>query len=174
MSHPRAARRSTATSALLHAWVTHPRSVYWEMQGASLDDVATRVPPDRREPAPRRLARPGRRRAGVPRRDLRPRTTASWPALPELRPGDLGMHVLVAPDRRPGARLHPRGVPRGDGALLRRPGRTPRGRRARRPQRADPRPEHGGRLPEARDDAPCATKEAALSFCTRDDHEGGQ
>ncbi|GAA1742650.1 GNAT family N-acetyltransferase [Aeromicrobium alkaliterrae] len=24
---------------LLHAWVTHPRSVYWEMQGASVDDV---------------------------------------------------------------------------------------------------------------------------------------
>ena len=26
---------------LLHAWVTHPRSVYWEMQDASLDDVRT-------------------------------------------------------------------------------------------------------------------------------------
>lgn len=24
---------------LLHAWVTHPRSVYWQMQGASVDDV---------------------------------------------------------------------------------------------------------------------------------------
>lgn len=24
---------------LLHGWVTHPRSVYWEMQGASLEDV---------------------------------------------------------------------------------------------------------------------------------------
>lgn len=24
---------------LLHAWVTHPRSVYWEMQSASRDDV---------------------------------------------------------------------------------------------------------------------------------------
>lgn len=26
---------------LLHAWVTHPRSVYWQMQGTSLEDVRT-------------------------------------------------------------------------------------------------------------------------------------
>ena len=26
---------------LLHAWVTHPRSVYWQMQDASLEDVRT-------------------------------------------------------------------------------------------------------------------------------------
>ena len=27
--------------ALLHAWVTHPRSVFWGMQGATLEDVHT-------------------------------------------------------------------------------------------------------------------------------------
>ncbi len=26
---------------LLHAWVTHPRSAFWMMQDASLDDVRT-------------------------------------------------------------------------------------------------------------------------------------
>ncbi len=112
-----------------------------------------RVPPDRREPAPPRLARPRRRRAGVPRRDLRPRPRRARRAARAAtrRPG----HARARrPDRHPRARVHPRRLRRGPGALLRRPGSTPRGRRARRPQPADPGPEHRVRLPRGPDDHP--------------------
>lgn len=93
---------------LLHAWVTHPRSVFWMMQGASVDDV-------RREYAdivasPHHDAWLGR--------TLR-RGSGTGPAVPsflaetydpahsplvghhDTQPGDLGMHVLVAPTDTP-------------------------------------------------------------------------
>lgn len=96
---------------LLHAWVTHPRSVFWMMQGASVDDV-------RREYAdivasPHHDAWLGRTGLGG--------GAGAWPAegtpsfLAETydpahsplvghhdtQPGDLGMHVLVAPTDTP-------------------------------------------------------------------------
>ncbi len=60
--------------ALLHEWVTHPRSAFWMMQEATVAEV--------REEYARIAADPHH----SPLADL-----------PELEPGDLGMHVLVAP-----------------------------------------------------------------------------
>lgn len=87
-------------AALLHSWVTHPRSVFWGMQDASPDQVRAEytamgddphhdaflglvddVPQfltERYDPAHRELA-----------------------GVPEIQPGDVGMHVLVAPTDRP-------------------------------------------------------------------------
>jgi hypothetical protein len=85
---------------LLHAWVTHPRSVFWQMQGASAADVATEY---------RRIAADPHHDAWLGRVDGAPAFLAETydPAhselagLPELRPGDLGMHVLVSPTETP-------------------------------------------------------------------------
>lgn len=105
---------------LLHAWVTHPRSVFWMMQGASVDDV-------RREYAdivasPHHDAWLGRTGlgggavgpGGTPR--LRGRAAEGTPSflaetydpahsplasIHRTQPGDLGMHVLVAPTDTP-------------------------------------------------------------------------
>lgn len=85
---------------LLHAWVTHPRSVYWEMQDASLDDVATEYG---------RIVADPHHHAWLGRVDGEPAFLAETydPAysplrdLPEIAPGDLGMHVLVAPTDSP-------------------------------------------------------------------------
>lgn len=96
---------------LLHAWVTHPRSVFWMMQGASVDDV-------RREYAdivasPHHDAWLGRTGPGG--------GAGAWPAegtpsflaetydpahsplasIHRTQPGDLGMHMLVAPTDTP-------------------------------------------------------------------------
>ena len=93
---------------LLHAWVTHPRSVFWMMQGASVDDV-------RREYAdivasPHHDAWLGRtRRRGSGTGPAEPSFLAETydPAYSPLvghhdtQPGDLGMHVLVAPTDTP-------------------------------------------------------------------------
>ncbi|TQL67848.1 siderophore synthetase component [Nocardioides albertanoniae] len=83
----------------VHAWVTHPRSAYWMMLDASVDDVAE-------EHA--RIARHPHHDAWLGRVDGEPAFLVETydPArselggivgLPELAPGDLGMHVLVAP-----------------------------------------------------------------------------
>ncbi|MDN4160561.1 GNAT family N-acetyltransferase [Nocardioides abyssi] len=85
--------------ALLHAWVTHPRSAFWLMQGASVADV-------REEYAA--VAADPHHQAWLGRVDGEPAFLAETydPALSthsplrdlsDLRPGDLGMHVLVAP-----------------------------------------------------------------------------
>ncbi|WP_377325560.1 GNAT family N-acetyltransferase [Pimelobacter simplex] len=81
---------------VLHAWVTHPRSVYWMMQGASRADV--------RDEYDGIVANP-HHHAWLGRVDGRPTFLAETydPAhsplagLPEIADGDLGMHVLVAP-----------------------------------------------------------------------------
>ncbi|WP_456564275.1 GNAT family N-acetyltransferase [Blastococcus sp. SYSU D00695] len=81
---------------LLHPWVTSPRSAYWLMQGAGRDDVRaayTAITAD-----PDHDAWLGRI-AGVPAfltETYDPRTRelpGHWAA----EPGDVGMHVLVAP-----------------------------------------------------------------------------
>ncbi|WP_134738559.1 GNAT family N-acetyltransferase [Nocardioides sp. 503] len=86
--------------ARLHAWVTHPGSVYWEMPDASVEDVA-------REYA--QIGDDPHHHAWLGRVDGEPAFLAETydPAhslladLPELRDGDLGMHVLVAPTDTP-------------------------------------------------------------------------
>ncbi|MBM0123846.1 GNAT family N-acetyltransferase [Pimelobacter simplex] len=85
---------------LLHAWVTHPRSVYWMMQDATRDDVRSEYDGIVADP---------HHDAWLGRVDGRPAFLAETydPAhspladLPELRHGDLGMHVLVAPPAGP-------------------------------------------------------------------------
>ena len=81
---------------LLHAWVTHRRSVYWMMQGASVDDVRKEYDGIAADP---------HHHAVLGRADGRPAflvetydpAYSALAGLPELQPGDLGMHVLVAP-----------------------------------------------------------------------------
>ncbi|HYF73222.1 MAG TPA: GNAT family N-acetyltransferase, partial [Nocardioides sp.] len=85
---------------LLHAWVTHPRSVYWQMQDASVEDVAAEY---------RLIADNPHHDAWLGRVDGEPAFLAETydpshselAGLPELRSGDVGMHVLVAPTDRP-------------------------------------------------------------------------
>ncbi|SEP27797.1 GNAT family N-acetyltransferase [Trujillonella endophytica] len=80
----------------LHAWVTHPRSVYWLMQGASRADVRSAYAAIAADP--HHDAWLGRV-DGVPAflaetYDPRHRELVGvWAA----GPGDVGMHVLVAP-----------------------------------------------------------------------------
>ena len=84
----------------LHAWVTHPKAVYWEMQEATLQDVATEYA---------LIADNPHHDAWLGRVDGEPAFLAETydprhselAGLPELCPGDLGMHVLVAPTDAP-------------------------------------------------------------------------
>jgi hypothetical protein len=81
---------------LLHPWVTSPRSAYWLMQGATRDDVRAAYAAITADP--HHDAWLGRVQ-GVPAflaetYDPRERELAGhWAA----EPGDVGMHVLVAP-----------------------------------------------------------------------------
>ncbi|WP_217996860.1 GNAT family N-acetyltransferase [Nocardioides jensenii] len=85
--------------ALLHAWVTHPRSVYWEMQDATRLDVAREYDGIAADP---------HHDAWLGRADGAPAFLAETylphhgplAELPEISDGDLGMHVLVAPPVR--------------------------------------------------------------------------
>jgi hypothetical protein len=93
----------------VHAWVTHPRSAFWMMADATPAQVFADY---------RLVVEHPHHDAWLGRVDGEPSFLAETfdPALtpevglaglPELRPGDLGMHVLVAPpapgaDPRPG------------------------------------------------------------------------
>ncbi|MCM0619707.1 GNAT family N-acetyltransferase [Nocardioides bruguierae] len=85
------------TTALLHAWVTHPRSRFWQMQDATAADVAQEY---------RDIAASAHHDAWLGRVDGRPTFLAETydPSRSpladvgaDLREGDLGMHLLVAP-----------------------------------------------------------------------------
>ncbi|WP_210649561.1 GNAT family N-acetyltransferase [Nocardioides sp. SYSU D00065] len=85
---------------LLHAWVTHPRSVFWGMQDATPQQVHeeyARIAAD-----PHHEALLGRA-DGVPAFLMELYAPAHSPlaGLPELRAGDVGMHLLVAPTDTP-------------------------------------------------------------------------
>ena len=85
---------------LLHAWVTHPRSVYWEMQEATRDDVAAEyaaICASAHHDAFLGLEG-GQPQFLVERYDPRHSPLAE---LPEIEEGDVGMHVLVAPTDEP-------------------------------------------------------------------------
>ena len=86
--------------ALLHTWVTHPRSVFWGMQDATVEQVHdeyARIAAD-----PHHHALLGRA-DGEPAFLMERYDPAHSPlaGLPELRAGDVCMHVLVAPTDRP-------------------------------------------------------------------------
>ena len=110
----------------------HPPEVarFWQMQDAdververeyrAIDDVA-------------RATRPSSACTTASRRSWSSATTrrttrSATPTTCET--GDVGMHFLVAPDRRAGPRLHARGDRDRDGAAVRRPGDAPRRGRA--------------------------------------------
>jgi RimJ/RimL family protein N-acetyltransferase len=87
-------------AAMLHAWVTHPRSVYWEMQDAGVDDVAREyaaILTDDHHEAFIGLV-DGRPEFLVERYDPRHGPLAG---LPEIEEADVGMHLLVAPTEQP-------------------------------------------------------------------------
>jgi len=90
-------------AALLHAWVTHPRSRYWEMGDLDVAGVAA---------AHAEIDACPRHEAWLGSLDGRPAflcevyDPATSPlvglaGLPDLRQGDVGMHVLVAPPSGP-------------------------------------------------------------------------
>lgn len=88
---------------LLHPWVTHPRSVFWQMADATLLDVVREY--GAIEVHPHHDAWLGRV-DGVASflaetYDPAASELAGLVGLPDLRPGDLGMHVLVAPTDQP-------------------------------------------------------------------------
>lgn len=87
-------------AGLLHRWVTHPRSVYWGMLDASPAEVAAEYA--RIHADPHHQAHLGRA-DGVPQflAETYDPAHSELRDLPELRPGDLGMHVLVAPTDAP-------------------------------------------------------------------------
>lgn len=85
---------------LLHSWVTHPRSVYWQMLDATPSDVADEYA--RIASTPGHEAHLGRVDGApaflVETYDPQVSPLAGVDDLADLlRPGDLGMHVLVAP-----------------------------------------------------------------------------
>ncbi|WP_133411995.1 GNAT family N-acetyltransferase [Vallicoccus soli] len=90
---------------LLHAWVTHPRCASWLMQGASREDVRT---------AYAAIAADPHHDAWLGRVDGAPAFLAETydPRHRELvghwdaSPGDVGMHLLVAPPAQGTAPLH--------------------------------------------------------------------
>lgn len=86
--------------ATLHAWVTHPRSVFWGMQGATLDEVHTDYAQIADDPHHEALLG---RADGAPAFLMERYDPAHGPlaGLPELLPGDVGMHLLVAPTDAP-------------------------------------------------------------------------
>lgn len=85
---------------LLHRWLTHPKSSFWMMQGASTDDVAAMF---------RDIAEGEGHDAFLGFHDGEPAFLIETydPADSELRalyvaePGDIGMHFLVAPTDDP-------------------------------------------------------------------------
>ncbi|GGF35425.1 hypothetical protein GCM10011519_06090 [Marmoricola endophyticus] len=92
-----------ADAALLHDWVTRPYAAFWDMQDASVADV---------EKEYAGIAASGHHEAFLGLHDGEPAFLAERydPAIGELaeaydvRPGDVGMHVLVAPPS--GERVH--------------------------------------------------------------------
>ncbi|MFC7406665.1 GNAT family N-acetyltransferase [Georgenia alba] len=87
-------------AATVHAWVTHPRSHFWMMQEAGLDDVRAEL--SEITASAHHDAFLGRVH-GVPTFLVETYDPAHSPLaeLPEVRAGDLGMHVLVAPPEGP-------------------------------------------------------------------------
>ncbi|WP_181309817.1 GNAT family N-acetyltransferase [Nocardioides campestrisoli] len=155
--------------ALLHAWVTHPRSVYWQMQEASLDEVAREyaaIADDPHHDAWLGRAN-GTRQFLVETYD--PARHPELRDLPELEPGDVGMHLLVAPTERP--------VPGFTAAVMREAVSFCLARGPRVVVEPDVRNHRIAALNAAAGfrvlrHVPLATKTAALSVCTRDDFAG--
>ncbi|WP_028656568.1 GNAT family N-acetyltransferase [Nocardioides sp. J54] len=88
-------------AALLHAWVTHPRSAFWMMQDASLDEVRAEYAAIAANPHHHAFLGRVDGRPVFLAETYDPRHAPGMADLPELEDGDLGMHVLVAPPEEP-------------------------------------------------------------------------
>ena len=86
--------------ATLHAWVTHPRSVFWGMQGASLQDVHTEYARIADDPHHEALLGRADGAAAFLTERYNP-AFSPLSAMPDLTPRDVGMHLLVAPTDTP-------------------------------------------------------------------------
>lgn len=94
-----------ATVEVVHAWVTAPRSVFWQMQGASVEDVRADCATTAADPCHDAwLGRlDGRPLVLAETYDPRSRVLAGhWDAAD----GDVGMHLLVAPPAPGDAVVH--------------------------------------------------------------------
>jgi siderophore synthetase component len=90
--------------ATLHGWVTHPRSVFWMMQDATVADVRTEYAAIAADPHHQAFLGRDRGRPAFLAETYDP-AHSPLAGRSELREGDLGMHVLVAPpsgDAEPG------------------------------------------------------------------------
>lgn len=89
-----------ADAELLHGWVTHPKASFWMMQDASLPDVEREY---------MRIAAAEHHQAFIGLHEGRPAflmetydpSKLELVGLYEARPGDAGMHFLVAPSDTP-------------------------------------------------------------------------
>ncbi|WP_030297852.1 GNAT family N-acetyltransferase [Streptomyces katrae] len=89
-----------ADAELLHGWVTHPKASFWMMQDASLPDVEREY---------MRIAAHEHHHAFIGLHEGRPAflmetydpSRLELVGLYDARPGDVGMHFLVAPSDRP-------------------------------------------------------------------------
>ncbi|KMO99232.1 GNAT family N-acetyltransferase [Streptomyces roseus] len=89
-----------ADAELLHGWVTHPKASFWMMQDASLPEVEREY---------MRIAAHEHHDAFIGLHEGRPAflmekydpSELELVGLYEARPGDVGMHFLVAPSDRP-------------------------------------------------------------------------
>jgi RimJ/RimL family protein N-acetyltransferase len=89
-----------ADATLLHGWLTHPKSVFWQLQDADVRDVTAYF--SRIAEAPRHDAYVGLW-DGVPAYLVERYDPAHNPLgkVYDAEPGDVGMHFLVAPTDRP-------------------------------------------------------------------------
>ncbi|KOU23992.1 acetyltransferase [Streptomyces sp. WM6372] len=89
-----------ADAELLHGWVTHPKASFWMMQDASLPDVEREY---------MKIAAAEHHDAFIGLHEGRPAflmekydpSELELVGLYDARPGDVGMHFLVAPSERP-------------------------------------------------------------------------
>ncbi|CAM5546765.1 GNAT family N-acetyltransferase [Streptomyces avidinii] len=89
-----------ADAELLHGWVTHPKASFWMMQDASLPDVEREY---------MRIAAHEHHQAFIGLHEGRPAflmetydpSELELVGLYDARPGDVGMHFLVAPSDTP-------------------------------------------------------------------------
>lgn len=95
--------RPEQDAALLHAWVTHPKSAFWLMRDATLDDVrreydSIAARPDHDAFLGLHADRPS---FLMERYDPATELAAEPAGVPSFRAGDVGMHFLVAPTATP-------------------------------------------------------------------------
>lgn len=92
-----------ADAELLHGWVSHPRSAYWQMSGLSVAEV--REAYDEIDRHPHHAAWVGELEDGPmmlgETYDPRRSELGGLTHLDDLADGDVGMHVLVAPPAGP-------------------------------------------------------------------------